>query len=189
MNLASHAYVHWITSAIDREKNALEAARERMTKYADNRRTPPQAYKVGDTVMLSTSHLKLKRPSRKLDHKFIGPFQIQQTYLPHSGKTNAPPQVENSPHVARCGSRTLCARQPLSRLRKNTVRVCRHRGRSGVRCVRNKGIHQTQEYRPSPCQMARVPAEKDLIFEPYENFSEEVRLKLLHFHINHPSAP
>ena len=96
MNLASHAYAHWIAGALDRRKKALEAARERRTKYADTRRTPPPAYKVGDAVMLSTAHLKLKRPSRKLDHKFIGPFQIQQLIsptavrltLPHKWKTH-----------------------------------------------------------------------------------------------------
>ena len=49
-----------------------------MIKYAHSRRTPPPAYKVGDVVTLSTSHLKCKRPSWILDQKFIGPFQIQQ---------------------------------------------------------------------------------------------------------------
>ena len=77
MNLASHAYAHWIAGALKRGKTALIAARERMTKYADIRRTPLPAYKVGDAVMLSTTHLTLKTPSRKLDHKFIGTFQIQ----------------------------------------------------------------------------------------------------------------
>ena len=75
MNPASHAYAHWIAGALDRGKKAPVAAWERMTKYADARRTPLPVYKVGDVVMLSTTHLKLKRPSRKLDHKFIGPFQ------------------------------------------------------------------------------------------------------------------
>ena len=76
MNPASHAYAHWIAGVLDRGKKALEAAWERITKYADTRRKPPPAYKVGDAVMLSTAHLKLKSPSRKLDHKFIGPIQI-----------------------------------------------------------------------------------------------------------------
>ena len=35
MNPASHAYAHWIAGALDRGKKALEAARERMTKYAN----------------------------------------------------------------------------------------------------------------------------------------------------------
>ena len=61
-----------------------------MTKYADTRRTSPPAYKVGDAVMLSTAHLKIRRPSRKLDHKFIGPFQIQQLISPTAVKLTLP---------------------------------------------------------------------------------------------------
>ena len=60
---ASHAYAHWIAGALERGKKALLAAGERMTKYADTRRAPRPAYKVGDAVMLSTAHLMLKRPS------------------------------------------------------------------------------------------------------------------------------
>ena len=48
MNPASHAYAHWIAGALERGKTALIAARERITKYADTRRAPPPAYKVGD---------------------------------------------------------------------------------------------------------------------------------------------
>ena len=33
------------------------------------------------------------------------------------------------------------------------------------------------------------PKKKDWTFEPYENFSEGARTKLLQFHINHPGAP
>ena len=76
MNPASHTCAHWIAGALVRGKKALAAARERMTKYADTRQAPPPAYKLGDAVMLSTTHLTLKRPSRKMDHKFICPFQI-----------------------------------------------------------------------------------------------------------------
>ena len=82
LNPASHAYAHWIAGALEYGKTALIAARERMTKYADTRRIPPPAYKVGDAVWLSTAHLTLKRPSRKLDQKFISPFQIQQLISP-----------------------------------------------------------------------------------------------------------
>ena len=102
MNAASHAYAHWIAGALDRGKKALEAARERMTKYAETRRTPPPAYKVGDAVMLSSAHLKLKRPSRKLDHKFIGPFQIQQLISPTVVRLTLPHKWKIHPtfHVA-----------------------------------------------------------------------------------------
>ena len=76
INVASHTYAHLIAGALDRGKTALEAARERMKKYADTKRTPPLAYKEGDAVMISTAHLKFKRPCRGLDHKFISLFQI-----------------------------------------------------------------------------------------------------------------
>ena len=65
MNLASHAYAHWIASALERGKIAPIAARKSMTRHTDTRRTPSPAYKVGDAVMLSTAHLTLKWPSRK----------------------------------------------------------------------------------------------------------------------------
>ena len=102
MNPASQAYAQWIAGALDRGKKALEAAQERMTKYADTRRTPPPAYKVSDTVMVSTTHLKLKRPSRKLYHKFIGPFQIQQIISPIGVRLTLPHKCKTDPtfHVA-----------------------------------------------------------------------------------------
>ena len=90
INPASHACTHWISGALNRGKKALEAARERMINYANTRRTPPPAYKVGDAVMLSTAHLKLRRPCRKLDHKFIGPFQIQQLISPTAVRLTLP---------------------------------------------------------------------------------------------------
>ena len=102
MNLASHAYAHWIAGALDRGKKALEVARERMTKYADTRRTPPPANKVVDAVMLSTTHLKLRRPSRILDYKFIGPFRIQPLISPTAVRLTLPHKWKTHPtfHIA-----------------------------------------------------------------------------------------
>ena len=102
MNPASYAYANWTTGNLDRGKKALEAARERMTKYDDTRRTPPLAYKVGDAVMLSTAHLKLRRPSRKLDHKFVDPFQIQELISPTAVRLMLPHQWKTHPtfHIA-----------------------------------------------------------------------------------------
>ena len=102
MNRASNAYAHWIAGALDRGKKDLEAARERMTKYADTRRTPPLAYKLGDAVILSAAHLTLKRPSRKLHHIFIGHFQIQKLISPIAVRLTHPYQWKTHPtfHIA-----------------------------------------------------------------------------------------
>ena len=35
-------------------------------------------YKVRDEVWLSTKNLKTERPSKKLDHKMIGPYKVKQ---------------------------------------------------------------------------------------------------------------
>ena len=52
--------------------------------------------------MLSTDHLKLKWPSRKLDDKFIGPFQIQQLISPTAVRLTLPQKWKTHPtfHVA-----------------------------------------------------------------------------------------
>jgi len=33
-------------------------------------------FEVGDKVWLSTKHIKTQRPSKKLDYKWIGPFNV-----------------------------------------------------------------------------------------------------------------
>ena len=52
--------------------------------------------------MLSTALLKLKRPSQKLDQKFIGRFQIQQLISPTAGRLTIPHKWKTHPtfHVA-----------------------------------------------------------------------------------------
>ena len=160
-----------------------------MTKYADTRRAPPPAYKVGDAVMLSTAYLKHKRPSWKLDHKFIGPFQIQQLIsptavrltLPHKWKTHPTYYVaEVEPFVQ--GNRPIDYRK--------TQRAC-------------ADIEADEEYDVDEIigsikrrnsvlyhvKWLRFLKKTDWTVEPYENFSEGARTKLLQFRINYPNAP
>ena len=47
--------------------------------------------------MLSTAQLTLKRQSRKLDHKFIGPFQIQQLIFPTAVRLSFPHKWRTHP--------------------------------------------------------------------------------------------
>ena len=56
---APHAYTHWFRGDIERAGTALDQARTRMAK-----------------------NLEIKRPSKKLDHKFLGPFQIERVISP-----------------------------------------------------------------------------------------------------------
>ena len=44
----------------------------------------PHAYKVGDMVLLSTEHVELKLPCKKLSPKFIGPFKVLELLGPNA---------------------------------------------------------------------------------------------------------
>lgn len=55
----------------ERLRSAIEAQAKSYNKHHDSK-----TYKVGNLVMLATKNLKQKRPSKKLSHKFIGPFRI-----------------------------------------------------------------------------------------------------------------
>ena len=57
-------------------RNRLLANQDTMCKWADAKRKTQPQLNVGDKVWLSTKHLKIARPSKKLSQKFLGPFAI-----------------------------------------------------------------------------------------------------------------
>jgi len=78
INPASTVYGHWMTTIYEEALKGLKAAQERMRRYSDPGRKPPPAYQIGDLVMLSGRNIKTWRPSRKMDHKNHGPFQVEE---------------------------------------------------------------------------------------------------------------
>ncbi len=44
-------------------------------KYAD-RRTRPREFAIGDMVWLSSKNIRTKRPNKKLDYRFYGPYPV-----------------------------------------------------------------------------------------------------------------
>ena len=65
---------------IQRAKDSLQAAQDRQAENA-NRHSRSKTFKEGDQVMLSTAHLnppsEKQRPLKKLQVKFIGPYEVQ----------------------------------------------------------------------------------------------------------------
>ena len=51
----------------------LERAKAIMKAQYDKHRRTPMEYQPGDMVWLSAAHIPSNRPSKKLDHKFLGP--------------------------------------------------------------------------------------------------------------------
>ena len=68
-----------------------------MEEFANRRRQPPPRYRVGDKVWLSTRNIRTQRPSKKLDHKQIGPFTILDRIGTTSYKLDLPPSMKIHP--------------------------------------------------------------------------------------------
>ena len=66
-----------INSATKEAKSAIHKAQEDMTWYYNRRRTLAPMYKPEDQVYLDTSDIKTTRPSLKLSHRWLGPFEIE----------------------------------------------------------------------------------------------------------------
>jgi hypothetical protein len=82
-------------------REQIQLAQHRQERFADRKRTPAPAYRVGDWVYLSTKHLQTKRPSKKLDHVTEGPFQIKKHLGPDSYALDLPTsmRIDNSFHT------------------------------------------------------------------------------------------
>ena len=65
-------------------------------------RKEPPAYQIGDLVMLSRHNIKTRRPTRKLDHKNHGPFQIEKIVYPLAVRLTLPRKwkIHNIFHVS-----------------------------------------------------------------------------------------
>ena len=190
LNPASNIYAHWMKNTFQDNLEALEAARERMIKYADKSRASPPAYKVGDLVMLNGRHIKTKRPSRKLDHKFHGPFQIEKVISPTAVRLTLPSKWRKHPsyHVMEIepfesGSRP--APDPAQILREADD-------------IEADDEYDVEEVKGSIKRRNRVlyhvkwlgwPRKKDWTFEPFENFSVGGLEKLREFHSKNPDQP
>src|SRR5690606_21086887 len=59
-----------------RLREMLAKNRAKMIRQTANKRLEQPNFKVGDLVMVDSRNMKSKRPSKKLDHKKIGPFRI-----------------------------------------------------------------------------------------------------------------
>ncbi|KAK3545988.1 hypothetical protein QTP70_018944 [Hemibagrus guttatus] len=80
----------------------LQRAVRRQRIQADRRRRPHPSYRVGQKVWLSTRNLHLKLPCRKLNPKFVGPFEIVRQVNPVAYRLRLPASYRICPtfHVS-----------------------------------------------------------------------------------------
>jgi len=194
-NPASTVYAHWMQTVHLGAKEALEKARERMKRYADPGRKEIPAYQVGDLVMLSGRNISTRRPSRKMDHKNHGPFQIEKIVSPLAVRLTLPCKwkIHNVFHV----SLLEPFRNSEHRASPDPSRVLREAD----------DVEQSEEYDVEEVMAASergrgnnrrilylvkwldYPDRRDWTEEPYDNFSPGGLDKLRQFHNRNPDAP
>ena len=55
----------------------LKKAQKAQVKYYNKKHTS-RTFKAGDKVYLNSKNIELTRPSKKLDYKYYGPFEIEE---------------------------------------------------------------------------------------------------------------
>jgi len=194
-NPASTKYAHWMSGVHEETRKELEAAQERMRRYTDPGRKEPPAYQVGDLVMLNGRNIKTRCPSKKMDHKNHGPFQIEKIITPLTVRLTLPRKwkIHNVFHVSLLepyrSSEYRAPPDPSKILREaddieqseeydvEEVMASAERGRGNNK--RTLYLVKWLDY----------PERKDWTEEPFDNFSKGGLEKLREFHQRNPDAP
>jgi transposase InsO family protein len=77
-------------SALEEARSALTKAQEEMRTYYDRKRRPTPQYKPGERVYLDADDIRTTRPSSKLAHKRLGPFEILKAIGSHAYRLKLP---------------------------------------------------------------------------------------------------
>ena len=75
----------------------MTLAQAEMEEQANRHRTPAPRYEVGDKVWLSTENIRTQRPSRKLDHRQMGRYEIIRKVGPTSYELRLPETLRIHP--------------------------------------------------------------------------------------------
>ena len=86
----SVCFTHEMQEALRRARELLQAAQQRQKAWADKQRRDV-TFEVGQRVLLSTKHMRLKSSgSRKLLPRFVGPFIISERINPVAFRLDLP---------------------------------------------------------------------------------------------------
>ena len=75
-NPAALEFIEEMKSTQQVAKSALKMAAYDMKHFHDRKVRPPVKYQPGDLVLLEATNIRTERPSKKLNDKCYGPFQI-----------------------------------------------------------------------------------------------------------------
>ena len=77
-NESADEFVERMKEAQEEAKSALAKAKDDMERYYNQRHAPAPEYQPGDKVYLDATDISTTRPSKKLSHRYLGPFVVQR---------------------------------------------------------------------------------------------------------------
>ncbi len=79
---AADTFVSWMHQMQEEAKAALQHAADTMKLYYDQNHCAAPKYQLGDWVWLNMHNYTTDHPTKKLDHKWAGPYQIEKIVSP-----------------------------------------------------------------------------------------------------------
>src|SRR6266481_9607290 len=87
-------HAHKMAADLKELRQYLQAQLQHTIKWyklhSMDHRLPIPNFKVGDSVWLDSRNIKTKRPSKKLDHRFLGPFPVVEMVSSHAVQLGLP---------------------------------------------------------------------------------------------------
>ena len=79
--------------ALDEAKAALTQSKDDMARYYDRNRIPAPDYQPGDKVYFDAGDIQTTRPSKKLSHRHLGPFEVVRKVGNGAYRLKLPPSM------------------------------------------------------------------------------------------------
>ncbi|GLB33382.1 putative retrotransposable element tf2 155 kda protein type 1 [Lyophyllum shimeji] len=184
-NETANEFFERMKLAQEEAKAALAKAKEH-GRYYDQRRIPPRSTSPR-SLYLDASDIQTTRPSKKLSHRYLGPYTIERQVGPLAYKLRLPRSMSrlhpcSTPSSSGLLPRTRSLAVALVRLRSN---VDRRRGWFDVEDILDSRFFRRKlQYKVK----WKGYGYEDASWEPVENVAH-ARDLVCEFHRRHPDAP
>ena len=81
-NESVNKFMNCMKQAQEKARAALAKAKDNMARYYNQQWTPVPEYQPSDKVYLDAEDIQTTRPSKKLSHKFLGPYVVEHAVGP-----------------------------------------------------------------------------------------------------------
>jgi uncharacterized membrane protein len=196
VNPTSSNYVHWLKAIHEECETNLARTRERMGRYYDQKRSEPrEPLREGSLVMLDGRFIKTRRPTKKFDQKYWGPFRIEKVISPTAFRLQLPTnwRIHNVFHISLLEPYRTSAIPGRPQPSQTDIL-------NSADEIEEQGV--SDDYEPEEIMQSRLeegnveylvrwvdfPEPKDWTWEPWEHLKGASEL-LKEFHEKHPDKP